>query len=273
MKPSIIVSTQDRAGMNIKGILTQLHGFAETTENFHGHPVHAKEGIKLYTLDSETIHSEGIDTEVEGDWIIFATRHKAASTQKSFSVHVPGNWAKAEAGGKDGKLCTAVPAVMKEAMKKIQGVYGGDEFTIVQECTHHGPLITKPCMFIEIGSTEEEWERQDAGEVIAQVVNYIAMNPAKKYKSVLVLGGGHYNQVATKLMLNTEYAAGHICPKHLLSSIDEKLLKQAAEKNGERFEMAVLDWKGMGPEKQHVVEMLDKLGIKHERWQRMSREE
>ncbi|MBU2560978.1 MAG: D-tyrosyl-tRNA(Tyr) deacylase [Nanoarchaeota archaeon] len=273
MKPSIIVSTKDIAGMNIKGILTGLHGFRETTETFHGHPVHMKEGIKLYTIDSETIHSEGIDTEVEGDWIIFATRHKAASGQKSFSVHVPGNWEKAETGGKDRKLCTALPAVMKEAINKIANTYAGDEFEIIQECTHHGPYLEKPCMFIEIGSSEEEWKREDAGEVIAKVVNYIVMNPAKKSKSVIVLGGGHYNQVATKIMLNTEYAAGHICPKHLLNQLDERLLKQAAEKNGERFEMAVLDWKGLGAEKQRIVEMLDKLGIKHERWQRMSKEE
>jgi len=273
MKPSIIVSTQDPAGMNIKELLVSLHGFAETTETFHGHPVHAKEGIKLYTTDARTIHSEGIDTEVEGDWLIFATRHQSEARTKCFCVHVPGNWAAAEAGGSDGKLCTAVPDVMKEAIRKIQGMYGGDEFMIRMECTHHGPLVEKPCLFIEIGSSEEEWVRRDAGEVISKVVNYICMNPAHKHKSVAVLGGGHYNQVATKLMLNTEWSVGHICPKYMLEKLDSGMLKQMVDKNGERFSMIVLDWKGLGTEKTRVVEMLDSSGIKYERYQRLTKEE
>ncbi|MFH1064140.1 MAG: D-aminoacyl-tRNA deacylase [Candidatus Woesearchaeota archaeon] len=273
MKASIIVSIQDPAGMNIKELLIGIHGFVKTTETFHGYPVCAKDGIKLYTTDKRTIDSEGIDTEVEGDFIIFATRHQAGSAKKAFCVHVPGNWSKAEAGGEDKRLCTALPAMMKEALNKISGVYGEDEFEIVQECTHHGPAIDKPCMFIEIGSTEEEWKRQDCGEVIAKVVNHITMNPVKKYKEVIVIGGGHYNQVATKLMLNTEYAVGHVCPKHQLQNLDAEMLNQMIAKNGKRFEMVVLDWKGLSQDKDRIVGILEGLGIKYDRYQRMSKEE
>ncbi|MBW2997011.1 D-aminoacyl-tRNA deacylase, partial [Candidatus Woesearchaeota archaeon] len=251
----------------------ELHGFKETTEMFHGNHVHAKQGIKLYTTDEETIHSEGIDKEVEGDWIIFATRHQAASGKKCFCAHVPGNWDKAEAGGSEKQLCKALPGVMKQALKKIESYYAGDEFEVIQECTHHGPFIDKPCMFIEIGSSEAEWARKDAGEVIAKVVNHVVMNPVKKYKEVVVLGGGHYNQVATKLVFNTEYAVGHICPKYMLPELDPRLLKQAIERNGENFGMVVLDWKGLGTEKGRIVPMLDEMGVKHERYQKLSKEE
>lgn len=273
MKPSIIISKKDIAGINIRDVLIELHGFKETTEMFHGNHVHAKQGIKLYTTDDETIHSEGIDKEVEGDWIIFATRHKAESGKKSFSVHAPGNWGTAEAGGSDRKLCRALPGVMKEALKKIESYYADDEFEIVIECTHHGPLIDKPCMFIEIGSSAAEWERKDAGEIIAKVINHIVMNPVKRYREVLVLGGGHYSQAGTKLMFNTEYAVGHICPKYMLEKIDSELLKQAIEKNGENFKMVVLDWKGLGTEKGRITSMLEELGVKHERYQKLSKEE
>jgi D-aminoacyl-tRNA deacylase len=273
MKPSIVVSTKDLAGINIRETLSELHGFAKSTELWHGNPIYSKQGIKIYTTDEETIHSETVDKEVEGDWIIFATRHQAASGKKSFSVHAPGNWGKAEAGGKEGKICHALPDVMKEALKKIEGVYAGDEFEITMECTHHGPYIQKPCMFIEIGSSEAEWKRRDAAEIIANAVNYIVMNPSKRCKSVAVLGGGHYNQAATKLMRNTEYSVGHICPKFALGSVDERLLKQAVEKNGERFEMIVLDWKGMGAEKQRIIDLLEKTGLKYERYQRLVKEE
>lgn len=273
MKPSIIVSTQDPAGLNIRNVLAGVHGFVETTETFNGNPVYAKQGIKLYTVEKRTIDSEGIDSEIEGDWIIFATRHQAASGKKCFCVHVPGNWDKAEAGGEEKRLCNALPGVMKEAIKKIDSSYGGDEFEIVQECTHHGPAIDKPCLFIEIGSTEDEWTRRDTGDVIANVVNYIAMNKAKKYKEVVVLGGGHYSQVATKLMFRTDYAVGHVCPKYMLESLDEDLIRQAVEKNGENFSMVVLDWKGLGTEKTRIVKMLEDNEIKYERYQKLSKEE
>jgi D-aminoacyl-tRNA deacylase len=273
MKPSIIVSVKDIAGMNIREALVGMYGFKETTETFKGNPVFTKEGIKLYTLSEETIHSDGIDEEVEGDFLIFATRHKSEAGTKSFTTHTPGNWGKAEAGGKDKTLCTALPTLMKEALNKIKNVYTGDEFEIVQECTHHGPAIEKPCIFIEIGSKESEWKRQDAGEVIANVVNFLVMNKPKKRKSVVVLGGGHYNQVATKLMLNTDFAVGHICPKYALASLDSPMLKQAIEKNGDDFEKVVLDWKGMGPEKQRIAEMLKALNVKWEKYQSMGKDE
>lgn len=273
MKPSVIVSKQDPAGMNIRDVLVELHGFNETTETFNRNPVYAKQGIKLYTIEERTIDANGIDQQVEGDWIIFATRHQAASGKKCFCVHVPGNWAKAEAGGEDRRLCRAVPAAMKEALRKIDGIYGGDEFDISQECTHHGPAIDKPCLFIEIGSTEAEWTRHDAGEFIANVVNYLCMNKPSKYKEVMVIGGGHYSQAGTKLMSRTEYAAGHICPKHALEHLDEDMLKQAIEKNGDNFDMIVLDWKGLGTEKARVMEIIESLGLKHQRYQKMSKED
>jgi hypothetical protein len=51
------------------------------------------------------------------------------------------------------------------------------------------------------------------------------------------------------------------------------MLKQAIEKNGERFEMIVLDWKGMSGEKQRITDMITALGIKSEKWQKMDRDD
>ena len=38
-------------------------------------------------------------------------------------------------------------------------------FGVSLEATHHGPYLRAPSLFIEIGSTEAEWERTDAAEV------------------------------------------------------------------------------------------------------------
>jgi len=272
MKPAIIVSTKDIAGINIKDRLISLYGFKETTETFHGNAVHMKDGIKLYTTDNETIYSDGIDEEIEGDLIIFATRHQSASAKKSFTVHAPGNWSKAEAGGRDKTLCTALPAMMKEALKKMANMNTSDEFEVAQECTHHGPAINKPCMFIEIGSSEAEWKRSDAGELIAKTINQIITNPVKRCKSVFLIGGMHYSHAAINIMLKSDLSVGHICPKYMVANLDAALIKQAIEKNGDNFDKVVLDWKGIGPEKQNLVKILDEIGVKYEKYQSASKD-
>ena len=135
-------------------------------------------------------------------------------------------------------------------------------FEVEIEATHHGPYLEKPCLFIEIGSSEKEWGDEKAGEIIAKVILEIVKNK-KRFKSCIVLGGGHYNKVARKLMLDTEYAVGHICPKHSLENLDEELLKQMIKRSDDTIELAVLDWKGLGKEKQRIISLLEKLEIKY----------
>ena len=38
------------------------------------------------------------------------------------------------------------------------------------EATHHGPLIDKPCVFIEIGSSETDYTNRRAGFIIAKTI-------------------------------------------------------------------------------------------------------
>ena len=75
------------------------------------------------------------------------------------------------------------------------------------EATHHGPTLNAPAMFCEIGSSEEQWDRQDAAQAMADlfqkglglgnedaagrgVGDWAAAPPGTP---VLVgLGGGHY---------------------------------------------------------------------------------
>lgn len=287
MTYSVICSTKDIAGMQIKERLKE-RGFEETQEERFSHKVLLRKGkdeVKLYTTDQESIHAEKIDQEMEGDRIIFATRHSSASGRKTLSVHVQGNWGKAELGGKDRTLCKAMPGVMKKALKRMTERSEGTDYDASMECTHHGPEMEKPCMFIEIGSDEESWNNKEAGNIIADTIIEIIdeeMGGKDKeneergdekpegIKSIIVLGGGHYNRTANKLMLKTGYAVGHICPKHWLELLDRDIMRQAIEKNP-GFEMVVLDWKGLGKEKQKVVELLDSMGVKYERYKRLKK--
>ena len=66
-------------------------------------------------------------------------------------------------------------------------------------------------------------------------------------------------------MLKSDYAVGHICPKHNLESLDEDMLKQLIDKTLPKPEFVILDWKGLGKEKQRILELLEKNSIKYER--------
>jgi D-tyrosyl-tRNA(Tyr) deacylase len=84
-----------------------------------------------------------------------------------------------------------------------------------------------------------------------------------KFESVFVVGGGHYNHVANKAMLNSNLAVGHICAKYNLEFLDESLIKQAMEKCNAK--LVLLDWKGLGKEKQRILDILEKNDIEFKR--------
>ncbi|MFH1511223.1 MAG: D-aminoacyl-tRNA deacylase [Candidatus Woesearchaeota archaeon] len=265
---AIIVSGIDPAGMNIRQRLIE-HGFKETELEFDGQKVFEYKGTKLYTIQKRSIHCDNIDREIDADTIIFATTHRSSSGTHSLSVHVPGNYGNAELGGKDRQICTVPASLIRLLFLELQKQGEGLGYEITLETTHHGPFIEKPCVFIEIGSSEEQWKDEKAGMAIAKTLME-TVGKEDIFPSVIVFGGGHYNQVANKILQRTKYSVGHICPKYALGELDEEMLDQMIERSVEKVELAVLDWKGLGEHKQKVKELLEKKGIKCERWDKIS---
>jgi len=107
------------------------------------------------------------------------------------------------------------------------------------EADHHGPTIDKPIIFVEIGSTGEEWGNKQAAKIVAEgTLAMIQSN--KEYESVLGIGGGHYTKKFTEFILETEYAVGHIAPKYVIDNLNFEMFKQAVEKNVESVKKAVV---------------------------------
>ncbi|KAL0364431.1 UNVERIFIED_CONTAM: D-aminoacyl-tRNA deacylase [Sesamum angustifolium] len=76
------------------------------------------------------------------------------------------------AGGKPGWAAPPNPRIgpWLRLLKSIAESHNlTPEFEITLEATHHGPETHSPTMFVEIGSTEEYWKRQDAAQAIALV--------------------------------------------------------------------------------------------------------
>lgn len=233
----VVVSKKDIAGLNILS--------------------HLVSNIDTIVLETDTVYSDDLPP---ADTYIFATRHQSARGVHSLSVHAPGNWSMAEFGGQDRKLCIAPADMLKKGLLALQDIAGETGFEITTEATHHGPLINTPCMFIEIGSSEKQWKDPESGKIIADAIKRI-IHDSTTYKSSFFIGGGHYNHQANNILLRTEYSVGHICPKYALEHLDEHMLRQAIERTIPAPSCIILDWKGLGPEKRRIMEILKKIKL------------
>jgi D-aminoacyl-tRNA deacylase len=258
MQYAIITSEQDPAGINIREQLLNLFDFKEIADS-----VHKRHNIRLYLIKGPTVYAEDLDKKIDADFFIFATRHQSKEGVHSLSCHSPGNWSKAEFGGKDNQLCIAPALMLKKAYLELKSHQDAlPDHNITLEVTHHGPLINKPIMFIEIGSTAEHWGNKKAGEAIAKTIMRIIEQPElKEQKIALAIGGPHYCNNFNKILERTDIAIGHICPKYSLENLDEQLIKQAIEKTKEDVNLILLDWKGLGKEKARVKEIVDSIGM------------
>ncbi|MFH1587642.1 MAG: D-aminoacyl-tRNA deacylase [Candidatus Diapherotrites archaeon] len=261
MKTSIIVSKEDIAGMNMAKFLKETFGFKETEREFDGNNVWVKDKFELVFVNEFQIYAEHLNN-LETDLIVFASRHSSAAEKPSLTVHAPGNWGKAEMGGKDGELCPTYAGLIKNYLLELQKKKDelNLEYEVSLETTHHGPFLEKPAVFIELGSCEKQWGDLKAAEIIAGII----FNSTKVENAGVVaigIGGNHYCPEFTKLVLRTDYATSHIIPKYILQNFSEEMLGKAIEKTVEKVDEIVIDYKGLGLEKKRVLPVLEKCGL------------
>ena len=245
----IIASKKDKAGINITTHLSQYGCF------------------DFYLVEDEIIYTENLDLEKINnyDFIIFASKHRSEKKEKTLSIHAPGNWRNADLGGEKQKICQTSALFQKQMFEKLHKYAEEHDlkktYNLTLECTHHGPLINKPCIFIEIGATETEWSDRRAGFVIAKVIkDMIEEFKPNPYNEVAFgIGGPHYCPNFNKIQLNSNVAISHIIPQYVLP-ITEEMIKEAVEKTDEEIDFAVLDWKGIGnaDERQRIIKILEK---------------
>ncbi len=265
MKTAIIVSIKDIAGMNIKSTLIKSFGLKETSRRFEEDNVYELNNIKLYTITKDTVNANNLDKEIDADFFIFATRHSAKAGVKTLSVHTPGNWDSAELGGLDKKLCLSPAERIKQAYLLLKRLNNLEGFEVTLEATHHGPYLKKPCLFIEIGSTKTEWQNKKAAQLISKAIIELINKPKEDFITVIGIGGTHYATNFNKILSRTELSIGHICPKYMLEVLTKHMIRQAIEKSTEKVQYVLVDWKGLGKEKQRITKMLDYLGLHYKR--------
>jgi len=268
----LVASKIDQASMNIAKQLITNHDFRRASEKFMENPIYSREMpngemSKLIFIDQEPVNTQNFPFPKPFRLLIFLSRHKSESGRPTLSVHTPGNIGEAFLGGISRRVSVSPASVMREAliaMKKAQEEMNL-EYEVSYECTHHGPSLDIPTIFVELGSSSTQWEDSDAAEAVARGA-LAAASAEKEHLTVMGIGGPHYSGKFTRKALSTEIAFGHIIPKYAVKKLDEIMLRQCVKRTVEPVRKALLDWKGIrGADKKGLLENLLKIGLEFEK--------
>ena len=237
--------------------------------------------IPIIELDKETIYSERINADRfpelrEVEFLFFASTHRSKKGDPSLCLHVAGNWRGNDLGGEEGKVCMTSAFVMKYLFGKLDENAKKDEeiagkYKVSMEATHHGPNVSIPSCFIELGSLEDEWGDEKAAKIIAETilslsdVEYSDLE-GKGWKAGIAIGGGHYCLNFNQIQLSSDYAIGHVIPDYGFP-VTEQIVKEAEGKTKEQVSEVLVDWKSCGKseERQKMLDVLDRVGLSYER--------
>ena len=199
---------------------------------------------------------------------VFLSKHSSESGKPTLTCHFTGNFSDTNPyGGIKREIGIAYPYIQKSYILDVTSKQSFvSEYDIIIEATHHGPTsLKKPSVFIEIGSTQKQWTDKKAASIVCQsVVNILAREKANPHcKSVgIAFGGTHYPTKLNKLLLESEFGLASIASKHNLTAIDEFMIGQMISRSAEKVTYAIVDKKGLGKEKNRILELINKENLK-----------
>ncbi len=247
----IVSSSQDPASLTIRRRLLADYNFELTQEKFDKNPVYLQKIkgnlTKLVTIDREAISYQAITAHFEPQAIIYISRHSSKSGTPTLSVHTPGNLGDAQKGGLAGKVSIASASRMKVALLEL--VRHRDalkiDYQVSYECTHHGPSLDVPAMFVELGSSPKQWGDEKAAEAVAHATMAAASAQLESSTVALGIGGPHYSAKFTAMALEGDSSFGHMIPKYAIPHVDSAMIGQCIERTLEKVQAVFLDWKGI----------------------------
>ena len=245
----LVAYRDDPAGYNMAKFLSQemiLDG-----DIFHG------KYYDLIIISTPSISADWLEEKYDYDGFVFLSKHAAESGVLALTCHSTGNFSEAKFGGNDRQVAIPHPNLQKQylqILKKHQSDFL--EFQITIEATHHGPTaLTKPSIFIEIGTTEKQWTDNSLCISVAKLIHQVFVNTISENPVAICFGGTHYPTKFTHELLEGKYALGTVMPKHALNELDEELFSHILSQN-KMAKFALLDWRGLGTNKQKILDLL-----------------
>jgi len=219
--------------------------------------VYRGKNFDLIEIDSPTISADWLDEKYNYDGFIFLSKHAAESGTLALTCHSTGNFNEAKFGGNHKELAIPYPDLQKKYMQKLWNNRESFlDFEITIEATHHGPThLKKPSIFVEIGTTELQWNDETLCSSIAKLVVDTLETPSTPFPFAICFGGTHYSEKFTKELLFGKYALGTVMPKHALEFLNPNLFEHLLIQNT-GAEAALLDWKSLGKYKQTLIDLL-----------------
>ena len=254
----VVFSKDDLASQNIKNfILTEVSADEKRVEDYTIYDFGDFLGVEIR---ERLIYADFLDEKLSKflnfDEIIFASRHSSKDGRKILTAHFTGNLDRADYGGRTYSLAKPSPDTLKNYVLSLDVP---DDFEFSLEATHHGPSeIKKKSLFVEIGSTEEEWKDEVAGEAVGKAI-IEAVKSEKEWKKAISVGGTHYAPRQTEIVLETTVTFGHIFAKYTFESLTPEFLINAYEVSEAEF--IVIDEKSVNAKvKEKIFTAAQKVG-------------
>lgn len=243
----------DPAGLNMAQRLTS--GMKRDGKVYHGG------AYDMVVIDSPAVSADWLESEFEYDGYVFLSRHSAESGRLALTCHTTGNFGEAALGGNPREVAVPHAGLQKAYMRRLwegRGAFGGFEVTL--EATHHGPTaLCKPSMFVEVGTTDEQWNDVALCGSVADILRE-ALGDSREFPTAVGFGGTHYPSKFTREVVRGRYALGTIVPKRAVGLMDESLLSHVLSRNVDA-DTALLDWDGMGPGRRDIERFLEESSL------------
>jgi D-aminoacyl-tRNA deacylase len=264
-----VTSSCDLAGMTMTRYLMRSAEFAsESKENSNCQSYRSArhENIQLYIFPGSLLTLENLDDFYsDASMFIFLSKHRSHSCIPTLTCHFTGNFSADNSyGGNPRQIAISYPSLLKGYLKAITAAKQKvPEYEVIIEATHHGPTsLNKPVLFIELGSSEKQWNDDNAAAVICDtLLGMLDIGFEYCDKVGIALGGTHYPIKFNRLLLESRFGLGAVASKHNLEAIDEEILNQMIEKSAEKVTHAVLDMKGLGRQKDRIINILKKTSL------------
>lgn len=249
MKIALVHSLLDPAGRNIRHHIDSMIGQGIAPAQPHR--------FTFLETEDRLIFAERIDRKTDADVLFFLSRHASARPTPVLTVHVSGNLFEAALGGTAGSLPPAAPGWMHALIRELC-TRAPPGYRVSYESTHHGPTgLQIPSLFVEIGSTEREWNDPAAGEAVAMSV--LSARPGEVIP-LIGFGGTHYAQRQTDIAIKSRGAFGHIAPAREVPRLDSRLVRTMQEQT--RAKAAYIDRKSLaGPDLVRIEGIIRDTGL------------
>jgi D-aminoacyl-tRNA deacylase len=245
----LVAYQSDPAGSNMASYMMQ--DMRKRGDIYHG------KNFDLVVISTPAISADWIEEKYQYDSYVFLSKHASESGTLALTCHSTGNFSEAQFGGFPRQIAIPHPHLQKSYMKHLWAKRNNfSKFEITIEATHHGPTaLNKPALFIEIGTTQKEWNDKNLCENVAKIIVEEVCKEPEKHKVAICFGGTHYPQKFNKELIEGEFALGTIVPKHALDNLDDILFSHILDRNKEA-RYALVDWRGLGKNKQKIVNLV-----------------